>query len=139
MRTQLSYKKGVNVKLCPAVFCRQPGTVVATLVLVLLPCASVAAGFGFANVQAAAEQLARQDYKKPADDLPPALASLTHEQYSAISYAPAARLWRSSRGQFSVGFLTRGNNYHDSVKINVVDATGVHPVAFDAGDCILLG
>lgn len=119
---------------------RQPGpqTVAALVLAMSLPCMPAWAAFGYADVQAMAQELASKPYQKPADDLAPPLASLTYAQYRSISYDPAAYLWAGARTRFSVEFLTRGNNYHDRVRINEVDAGGVHAIAFD-GDAFDFG
>lgn len=107
---------------------------VAAVLVAALGCAPAWAAFGLANVQSMARELASKPYQKPADDLAPALASLTREQYRSISQEPAARLWAAARTPFSVEFLARGNNYHDRVKINEVDVAGVHAMDFDGDD-----
>lgn len=127
-------KMGVYLRTAPAHGPMRAGWVAAAIVVAACTCAPAWATFGFAEVQAAARELASKPYQAPADELAPALASLTHAQYRSISYNPDARLWAGEKTPFSVGFLVRGNNYHDRVRINEIDATGAHEITFDRND-----
>lgn len=106
----------------------------AALCLAALLTGAPAAAFSFSDVQAQAQALADKPYQKPTDDLPAPLANLTHAQYSEIRYKSDARVWAGAKTPFNVGLLMRGSVYRDSVKINEVDASGVHPITFDPGD-----
>ncbi|HEU0196701.1 MAG TPA: glucan biosynthesis protein G [Nevskiaceae bacterium] len=106
----------------------------ASAVAVLLFGSTAHAAFSFATVEAKAKALSSQPYQAPADSLSPQLAALTHAQYQQIHYAPSARLWAKSGSLFSVGFLARASLYHDDVRINEVDAGGVHPITFNGAD-----
>lgn len=125
---------GVDLMLNMVCRAMRKGGVAAAVLAAALACVPAWAAFGLADVQAMAQELAGKPYQGPADDLAPALASLTRAQYRSISYDPAARLWAAARTPFSVGFLTRGNNFHDRVKINELDTAGVHAIAFDGED-----
>lgn len=104
----------------------------AVFVLALAAGAPARAGvFNFAVVQEQAKALAEKPYQKPDDDLPALLKDLKHDQYREIKYKPEARIWAGAKTAFNVGLLMRGNAYRDSVRINEVDAAGVHPLGFN--------
>ncbi|HEX7382113.1 MAG TPA: glucan biosynthesis protein G [Nevskiaceae bacterium] len=86
-----------------------------------------------------AQKLAQEPYRKPTTASPAALTALDHAEYQRIQYKRAARLWADAGGPFSVGFSLVGGIYRDAVKINEVDAHGVHPVTFRPDDFDLGG
>lgn len=85
--------------------------------------------FGYANVVAKAKALAAKPFVAPTK-IPDFLSNLSYDQYRDIRFRVENSLWKQSRTQFQVQLLHPGLFYKHSVGINVIDAQGVHPVAF---------
>ena len=94
---------------------------------------SHAAGFGFEQVVARAQALARQPYQTPGT-IPRVLRELDYASYRQIRFKPQRALWRASDSRFQVRLVSPGLYYTHTVKIDVVDAEGVHPVVYDKRD-----
>jgi glucans biosynthesis protein len=86
------------------------------------------AGFGFEEVVGLAEKRAATEYKPP-ERVPDWLLQIGYDQWRDIRFRPEESLWRKV-GPFEVQFFHPGLYYDRAVKMNVVDSTGVHPVAF---------
>ncbi|APZ44535.1 glucan biosynthesis protein G [Acidihalobacter ferrooxydans] len=97
------------------------------------PALAVAAGFGFDQVVAKAKALAKQPYQAP-HAVPKFLRELNYSTYQQIRFKPKRALWRPSGSDFQVMLVPPGLFYKHAVKINVVDAQGVHALAFDKSD-----
>ena len=93
--------------------------------------AQSALAFGFDDVARSAEQLASAAYKKPADNLPKELTSLTQEQYHSIRYRPDSAWWRDAKLPFELGFFHRGMYFDQPVRMNEVTEQGVAEIKFD--------
>lgn len=93
-------------------------------------CARAAEPFDFANVAAQAQALAGKPYKPP-PKIPAALANLDYEQYQQIRFRPDQSLWRKSKTRFQVMLIAPGEYFTHTVGIHVVDAAGVHALAFN--------
>ncbi len=94
--------------------------------------AAPALAFGFDDVARSAEQLASAAYKKPDENLPRELASLTQEQYHDIRYRPESLLWRDAKLPFEIGFFHRGGAYfNQAVRVHEVTEEGIKEIKFD--------
>ncbi|MEJ2479115.1 MAG: glucan biosynthesis protein [Acidihalobacter sp.] len=106
------------------------GTVLAVLVS---SSAAAAGSFGFGQVVAKAKALAAQPYEAPAE-VPKFLRGLDHSTYRQIRFKPERALWHAADSRFQVSLVSPGLYYKHAVKIDVVDAEGVHPIAYDKQD-----
>lgn len=95
---------------------------------VLFASPGFARDFGFSDVVARAEALARKGYTPPSA-VPQFLQDLTFTQYQGIRFKPEMSLWRN-RSLFHVMLVSPGYYFTHPVKINVVDDKGVRPVDF---------
>ncbi|MGC1953868.1 MAG: glucan biosynthesis protein G [Gammaproteobacteria bacterium] len=100
-----------------------------TLVLGMAFSASALA-FGMEEVAARAEKLAKEPFKKPGEAVPEWLRKINYDQWRTIRYRLGQALWRDRRSPFQVQFFHPGLYYDRTVTVNVVEADGVHPVAF---------
>ena len=119
--------------------CRRTASVAAlaccalAAVLALLP-GGAAHAIGFEDVARRAKTLAGKSWEKPQPGLPKELSSLTYEQYRDISFKSDRYLWRGGRLPFEIAFFHTGFYFDQPVKINEVDAEGVHPIRFNSDD-----
>lgn len=106
--------------------------VIAALPLVAVAGAARAAArpFGDEAVQALAQDLARQPYRAPAPDLPPALASLDYDAYRDIRFDPARAVWKGERLPFQLQFFHRGGLFHDRVDLYELHDGQALPIAY---------
>jgi glucans biosynthesis protein len=105
-----------------------------TLAAVTIGAEAPATPFGLADVAARAEQLAREPYDDPRDHVPEWLLNITYDQWRDIRFRPERALWRAERLPFTVQFFHLGLYYDHPVAVNVIEATGVRPVAFAPAD-----
>jgi len=91
---------------------------------------SRSAKFGFDTVVARARELAGSSFQDSRGQVPDWLADLTYDQWRDIRFRPESALWRAAGLPFEVQFFHPGLFYDRPVSINVVDAAGVHRVAF---------
>jgi len=85
-------------------------------------------GFGFSEVSKLAQNLATETFKPP-QAAPDYLRQLSYDQYRDIRFDVARSLWKDA-GRFQVQFIHPGLYYDRAVALNVLDATGIHNVAF---------
>lgn len=108
---------------------------VLTGVLAALASPAPARAFGFYDVAARAQLLAQKPYQAPASTVPADLARLSYDQYRDIRFKPERALWRGTEGsKFQLMFFHLGKHHSLPVRINIVGADGVRPVAFDRND-----
>lgn len=86
--------------------------------------------FGFADVNRAAEELAREPYAPDRPGLPEGFRDLQYDQYRDIRFRPEKSIWSDESGAFRLQLFPRGFLYRDRVTINIVDDRGVRPLAF---------
>ncbi len=86
--------------------------------------------FGFKEVTAKAEKLAKEPFQEPKGQVPEWLTKITYDQWRQIRFRPDHALWRDPRLPFQVQFFHPGLYYNRLVDINVIDTKGVHPVPF---------
>ena len=94
------------------------------------PRTKTGAAFGFDNVTAKARKLADQPFKSSKVLMPEWLTKITYDQWRDIRFRADHTLWRNQRLPFQVQFFHPGLYYDQTVAVNVVDAKGVHPLAF---------
>ncbi|WP_344764967.1 glucan biosynthesis protein G [Actimicrobium antarcticum] len=87
--------------------------------------------FGFNDITQRAKLLSQGSYKKPANNLPKAIDSLTYDQYRDIRFNTDKSLWRSARLPFEVAFFHQGLFYDHPVKINELVDKKVREIKFD--------
>jgi glucans biosynthesis protein len=85
--------------------------------------------FGLEDVAAKAAALAKQRFQNPVL-VPDWMLRISYDQWREIRFRPEAALWRDRKLPFQVQFFHPGLFYDRSVAMNVVDASGIHPVAF---------
>lgn len=103
------------------------------LVLLGVACAPAeasAARFSFQNVVSRAEKLASEPYQAPSK-VPGFLAKLSYSRYRQIRLKGSRWLWGGDHSRFEVGPVSPGYLYDHTVKLQVVDRSGVHAVTYD--------
>jgi periplasmic glucans biosynthesis protein len=119
--------------------CRRSASVAAlascalAATLAVLP-GGAAHALGFEDVARRAKALAEKTWEKPSARVPKELSALTYDQYRDIRYKPDRFLWRGAKLPFEVAFFHTGFYFDQPVRINEVDAEGVHPVRFNPED-----
>jgi glucans biosynthesis protein len=93
-----------------------------------------ARAFGFENVAQRAKALAAKSWEKPSARVPKELTALTYDQYRDIRFKPDRFLWRGAKLPFELAFFHTGFYFDQPVKINEVDAEGVHEIRFNPDD-----
>ncbi|BAZ92528.1 glucan biosynthesis protein G [Thiohalobacter thiocyanaticus] len=88
-----------------------------------------ASAFGLEDVIARAETLAAEPYQAP-DPIPGFMQNLGYDEFRSIRFDPAQQLWSPSRTRFQVMLVPAGRTYRHPVRINIVDAEGVHLLPF---------
>jgi periplasmic glucans biosynthesis protein len=107
---------------------------VAGLLLAAVLHGEPAWAFGFDDVAARAEQLAKRPFK-PVSRKPPAeLAALTYDQYRDIRFNPNQALWRPENLPFEVMFFHLGKFQTDPVRMNEVTPKGVRHIPYRSSD-----
>lgn len=91
-----------------------------------------ARAFDLDDVAARARQLAAKPYERPAETARE-LQALNYEQYNDIRYRPERYRWRGA-APFELSFFHRGFTFQVPVKMNEVNAEGVHEIRFNAQD-----
>ena len=107
---------------------RAPRRIFALALLLALPAAW---GFAFDDVAARASSLAARPYKPPVVNLPTELRELDYDAYRDIRFRPEKALWRAEKLPFELMFFHQGRAVTEPVKINVIEPSGEHVVAFD--------
>jgi glucans biosynthesis protein len=104
---------------------------VLLLVLGMLLRPSALNAIALDDVAAQALGLASESFQAPPETVPEWLASATYDQWRDIRFRPEHSLWRSLGLPFQVQFFHPGYNYQRIVRVNVVDAAGIHPLRFE--------
>jgi len=110
--------------------------VVSVAVALVMLCSAVTealAAFDLDAVIQKAERLAHEPYEDPAGQVPDWLLEISYDQWRDIRFRPDLSLWLDRGLPFTVQFFHPGLFYNHAVAINVVDADGVHPLAFSPG------
>ncbi len=98
--------------------------------LLFMLSAGAQAAFSYQSVVEKAEKLATSTYRKP-EQIPGFFQKLSYHDYQSIRFDPEKRLWKKSNTNFQVMPVPAGLFYRHPVKLNVVNRTGVSPIAFD--------
>lgn len=77
-----------------------------------------------------AKSLADKPFQSPAGEVPEFLLKLSYDEWRDIRFDPEQAMWRREKLPFEVQFFHPGLYYDRTVKIHVVDSTGVHTVPF---------
>jgi glucans biosynthesis protein len=123
-RPQISIRK-LNVRLSLALI-----VALAAAVTAGFPAAKNPARFDLDNVAEMAEKLAKVPFHEPKGQVPDPLLNLSYDEWRGIRFRPERALWRKRGLPFEVQLFHPGNIYNRIVRINTVDAEGIHPVAF---------
>ena len=89
-----------------------------------------AGAFDLEDVAKRAEEQARAPFRPPVGEVPEWLTQITYDQWRDIRFRPETALWKGQGLPFTAQFFHPGLFYNRTVNVNVVDATGVHPVPF---------
>jgi glucans biosynthesis protein len=87
--------------------------------------------FGLDDVAQRAEALARQAFRDPAGEVPKWLTEISYDQWRDIRFRPDQALWRDLKLPFQLQFFHPGLYYDRTVRVQVVDGAGEHPVPFN--------
>ncbi|HYW03005.1 MAG TPA: glucan biosynthesis protein G [Gammaproteobacteria bacterium] len=113
-----------------------PGPVVLGGLLCMLgamtasPAMAAGSHFDFGDVVAKAKKLASHSWHEPGK-VPDFLGKLGYSRYEKIQLRPKQWLWSGNRSRFQIGPISPGYLYDHTVKLHVVDRSGVHVVAYD--------
>ena len=88
------------------------------------------AAFDLDDVAKRAHELASKDFEDRSRSIPQWLLEITYDQWRDIRFRPDQSHWRSAGLPFELQFFHCGLFYDRSVKMNEIDAEGVHPIAF---------
>lgn len=88
--------------------------------------------FSEATVQSMARDLARKAYSPSSTTLPPALASLSYDDYRNIRFNPAQALWKAEGLPFQLQFFHRGHLFRERVDLYEVQDGRAAPIAYSA-------
>jgi glucans biosynthesis protein len=102
----------------------------AVFVLAVAGLSSVATAFDLNDVSDKAQQLAKEPYREPKQQVPDWLLKINYDQWRDIRFRGEQALWRDRHVPFQVQFFHPGLYYNRIVTMNVVDAKGVRPVEF---------
>ena len=92
--------------------------------------AEAEAGFGFQNVVAMANELAREPFDDGKGEVPDFLVNLDYDSWRDIRFKPEHALWINEKRPFTVQFFHPGLFYDRPVKINVIESPGIRQVRF---------
>src|SRR5262245_61577105 len=117
---------------------RAPWLVGLLLASVVLVVDEARAAFDLDAVAERAKKLAASTYNEPKGQVPDWLLKLTYDQWRDVRFRPEEALWRAKKLPFQVQFFHPGLYYDRTVRMNVVDASGVKairlsPSPFDYG------
>lgn len=96
--------------------------------------AQTAQAFTFFDVMKQARDLAEKSYKAPEPNLPDSLQELKFAGYQQVRFKPERQHWRDAGTKFQLNFYHEGMHFNTPVRINEVDASGVHEIKFNPDD-----
>ncbi len=94
------------------------------------PIAEARQVFSFQNVIDKAGALSKESFDDGEGKVPDFLLNITYDNWRDIRFNPEQSLWLKDKQLFTVQFFHPGLYYKKSVKINVVDSSGVQAVPF---------
>lgn len=115
--------------LC-AMFITQAKAETQSQEMVLASNRNVDIGELFRQIETRAREMAQEDFKPAAAEMPEALADMGYQQYRAIRFRPEQALWRN-RALFEVQLFHPGFLYREPVRINIVDQNQVAVLPFE--------
>jgi periplasmic glucans biosynthesis protein len=89
-----------------------------------------AAAFNLDQVAAKARELAQRPYTRP-PQVPEFMRTLSYDEFRSIRFDPQRSLWQGTGSRFEVMLMVPGLFFTHQVKINVIDGSGVTPLAFN--------
>lgn len=98
-----------------------------------IPLVTWAAPFSFRDVVSQAKRLAARPYQQP-PSIPKFLRKLDYGSYRQIKLKPKYWLWSVGHSRFRIGPISAGYLFDHSVKLHVVEQSGVHNVAYAKGN-----
>jgi len=87
--------------------------------------------FGIDDVGTRARALAAQPYKTPEIRMPAELRDLGYDEYRDIRFRPDKALWHAEKLPFEVMFFHQGKAVPEPIRVNVIEPSGEHALAFD--------
>lgn len=121
---------GPRARVAPRRTFRLAAVAAVLLALVGWPQTGRAAAFGLDDVAQKAQELASRSFEDPRGKVPDWLLQIDYDQWRDIRFRSDEALWRARGSGFQVQFFHAGLFYDRPVRINLVDAKGVEPVAF---------
>jgi len=109
---------------------RAPRFVALLLTFLLLSRDEARAAFGLDDVGERAKKLAAATYNEPKGQVPDWLLKLSYDQWRDIRFRADEALWRAKKLPFQVQFFHPGLYYDRTVKVNLVEPSGVKPLRF---------
>ena len=109
---------------------RAPRFVALLLAILLFSRDEARAAFGLDDVGERAKKLAASTYNEPKGQVPDWLLKLSYDQWRDIRFRPDEALWRTKKLPFQVQFFHPGLYYDRTVKVNLVEPSGVKPFRF---------
>ncbi len=104
--------------------------IAAVLMAALCLPAESRAGFDLDNVARIAKKLSETPFRETKEEVPEALRKMSYDQWRDIRFRTGRSLWRKRGPMFEAQFFHTGFYYNKVVKMNTIDADGIHPVAF---------
>ncbi|MGH7340972.1 MAG: glucan biosynthesis protein, partial [Candidatus Rokuibacteriota bacterium] len=104
--------------------------VVVFLTFLVLTVDEARAAFGLDDVAQRAKKLAASAYNEPKGQVPDWLLKVSYDQWRDIRFRPEEALWRAKKLPFQVQFFHPGLYYDRTVRMNVVEPSGVKPFRF---------
>lgn len=93
-----------------------------------------AQAFSFFDVMKQARDLADQSYKAPEPNLPDSLQELKFAGYQQVRFKNDHLHWGNAGTKFTLSFYHEGMHFNTPVRINEIDASGVHEIKFNPDD-----
>jgi periplasmic glucans biosynthesis protein len=103
--------------------------IVAVAIFLKAHVATANNSFGIDQVADRAKKLAAAPFKPP-QAVPDFLRQLSYDDYRDIRFDPARALWKDTASNFQVQLIHPGLLYTHAVRINTLDAQGIHKVDF---------
>jgi glucans biosynthesis protein len=92
--------------------------------------AAAAQAFDLDDVAAKARAMAGESFRDPRGEVPGWLLEIGYDQWRDIRFRPDRALWREQKLPFEAQFFHPGLYYDRVVRVNEIDAKGVHEVEF---------
>lgn len=89
-----------------------------------------AAAFDLDDVSARAQGLAKEAFVEPTEQVPDWLLKISYDQWRDVRFRQESALWRGRGLPFQIEFFHPGFYYNRIVRVNLLDAKGVHPFGF---------